>query len=515
MIAPHVLAERRIPPRQFERHYREKYAAPLRKALSFVGSEGVRATLRKARSKGVERRIEADQHIVVAAVELDGVALVGVTRDIGGALRFHPELLFEVVGGSESDASTLERVQLGGTAAGLAEAYLPVPSCPLAAALSDAVLQQNDWLRVHEGTGRQEWHAGAPSQGRDSASASVGGRPGEPAVAAAAARARGRGTRSGRSVWLIGYGGYAREQVLPHFHGDVVAAVDYKAALIDRHVRSPFPVRERLADVLDGVAAADRPLVIVSTYHSDHASAAETVLAANPEACVFLEKPPCVSVAEAERLEQLRGAGRWIDAGYNRRHAPFTHQLREQVQQMPRPLLLLAEVKELKLPPSHWYFWSNQGTRVTGNVCHWLDLFYHLAGDAPRELSVHGSDGCLSVTLTFPDGSVGTLLATDLGDDTAGVTERIGVRAGSSEIIIDDYRSLEMRSSGRTKRVRRQHRDKGHAAMYRDLRKRWLGGEPPSYPAADLLAVSALVERVAALVPGEAEPARPGISVQV
>jgi predicted dehydrogenase len=219
---------------------------------------------------------------------------------------------------------------------------------------------------------------------------------------------------------------------------------------------------------------------------------------------VFIEKPPAVSAVEARTLESMRQRGAWIDIGYNRRHAPFTRELAALLRDVPGPWQLLAEVKELKLPPSHWYFWPNQGTRITGNVCHWLDLFCSLTPASVAEMTVLGDDSSLSLALHYDDGTVGTIVATDRGDDTAGVTERIQARGGDSTIPIDEFRTLTHASGSGRNRTRRLRRDKGHAAMYRDLRRRWLADEGPSYPAGDIVRVAEVVERAAqALVRGD------------
>ncbi|MBX6365850.1 MAG: hypothetical protein IRZ00_18535, partial [Gemmatimonadetes bacterium] len=141
-LTPSVVAERRLAPGAFERHFAAKYRRPLRKALFFAWREGLGAAIRKSRSKVTERRVERGQALVVAAVEIGGERLLGVTRSLGGALRFDPRLLFRARDGETSP----ERVALTAEALGLLEAYLPVPACPLADVLADAVLAANPAL---------------------------------------------------------------------------------------------------------------------------------------------------------------------------------------------------------------------------------------------------------------------------------------------------------------------------------------------------------------------------------
>lgn len=467
-LTPAVVAERRIAPGAFERHFAEKFRRPLRKALFFAWREGLGTAIRKSRSKVAERRIERGQALMVAEVETGGERLLGVTRSLGGPLRFDPRLLFRARDGETSP----ERMVLTPEALALLEAYLPVPECPLAEALAAAVAAGNAGLEAAEVCGGDPMAEGVQ-----------GGRP------AVGVRPRGR-----PGVYFLGFGGYIREQVLPHFRGDVVAALDHKAALIRAATAPAFPVHDDPSEILDAIARDPRPLVIVATYHSEHARLARTVLDANPVAAVVVEKPAALTAAEGAALAALRRGGAWIEVGYNRRHAPLTIALREGFRDVPRPWVFTATIKELKLPASHWYLWDNQGTRLSGNVCHWLDLARYLIGAAPREVSAVGTDESVVVSVAFGDGSVAAITASAYGDDLRGVTERIELRGAGAAGVVDDFHELALSRAGRTRRIRRRLRDKGHAAMYREVRRRWLAGEEPAYAAEDLEVVARMTE---------------------
>ncbi|MGH7477135.1 MAG: Gfo/Idh/MocA family protein [Longimicrobiales bacterium] len=475
-----VLEQRRIRPRSFAAHFAEKYARPLRKGLLFAALEGPRATLRKRRSKLVERSIEADQHIVLAALRgADGEQLIGLTRDLGAPLRFERALLFAVDGIADPS-----RVTLSPHALELAESYLPVPECPVPHDLAHEILAANSWLR---------------------ASAAFG----HPAGAAASERGAGAGAGARTGVYLVGMGGYVREYVLPHFRSAVRMGVDHKAGLIRRHAAPRFPVVADFELLLAAVAAEAAPLVIIASYHSAHARQALAVLDANPRARVFIEKPVCVDAAEATALVARRRDGAWIDVGYNRRYAPLALRLAAEAERVPRPWTLTALVQELRLPSAHWYGWSTQGTRVTGNGCHWLDLFQWLHGGRASRVRVSGTDARFSIGVEYEDGSVATLVASEDGDAAAGVQESIELRGAGATLRLDDFRSLRVERRGRRRTQRARLRDKGHAAMYADLRARWLSGGPPRYPLEDIERVARLTAAAAALLDADAEPSQP------
>jgi polar amino acid transport system substrate-binding protein len=125
------------------------------------------------------------------------------------------------------------------------------------------------------------------------------------------------------------------------------------------------------------------------------------------------------------------------------------------------------------VPADSWVHDLEQGGgRALGEVCHFVDSLafvagapvveVHAAGHGAAELPVQARDN-LAVTLTFADGSVGTILYSASGSPRV-PKERLEVFAGERTAILDDYKSLELYdASGRTTRKTRSQ-DKGHSA---------------------------------------------------
>jgi len=471
---PESAVVRRISPARFERHHRAKYRAPVRKLAYFALREGVGAALRKARSKQVERAIENAQDLLVAQFELHGRSSIAVSRTLTDPARIDPRLVFPNPEGLSPHA-----IELSDRAVELLESYLPVPGCPVPDELVKELRRSNPTLGVPERAAR------APVEPRGPA-------PTRPVRNPARAAAVGRPIPS-PGVYLMGFGGYVREYVLPRVRGLTRAALDHKAELIRRYARPAFPVVADPESFLDAVASDPRPLVVVSTYHAGHVADAVRVLEANPRACVFIEKPAAVELPDAMRLVVLRRAGSWIDVGYNRRWAPLALRMKDALRSVPAPWNMTVSVKELRIPSTHWYRWPNQGTRITGNACHWIDLAHFLNGTDAVEVRVEPASGGaaddLGLSLRLADGSTATIAMTDRGDDLPGVTETIRVVGGEARLSLDDFRRLSIRSGGRTRTWSRLRRDKGHAAMYRALLTRWREGNPPAYPTNHLEAV--------------------------
>ncbi len=296
-------------------------------------------------------------------------------------------------------------------------------------------------------------------------------------------------------VFLIGAGAYACAYILPTLAGlPFHTVVDLNPGLVAR-VAKRFKFRHcdtSAERAFTRLGEAVEPIVILAGYHSTHAEHAAMAIAANPNARVMIEKPPALDMAQAARLVALREAGAHIEIGYNRRSAPMTHIAQSVIGGADGPLHVLCIVKELRIPESHWYYWPSQGTRIFGNVAHWVDIAVSLIDADPLSLVIASAEHAIagdetSMAVIFADGSRLTLVATKLGNGLRGVQELIEIRRGDITVRIDDYISMISETGGRWRVRRRRFRNKGHTAMYRSFLANIAAGRPPAYPDRALL----------------------------
>jgi predicted dehydrogenase len=254
-------------------------------------------------------------------------------------------------------------------------------------------------------------------------------------------------------------------------------------------------------DAERAIAELPRPgLVVVATAHDSHARLA--CLAAQAGHRVFLEKPPVVTTDDVTRLRDVMlsypGA---VEIGFNRRYHPLVRRARSRLLREQGPTSISCTIKELSFRSDHWYFWANQGTRFTGNLCHWIDLAVFLIDGRPLPVSITLSprvhyaasdDEERVLTVTFDDGSLVTILGTTRGDDIRGVQEQVEMRRGRTTITIDDLWKLRVRSEGFERYSRTFFRNKAHGQMYQEALEGVTTAEPAAYPVRDMLVVSAI-----------------------
>jgi predicted dehydrogenase len=340
---------------------------------------------------------------------------------------------------------------------------------------------------------------------------------------------------SGLPVAVLGAGDYTRTEIIPALRRARLNpyAVANREPQIAALVGREYGFTLATTDAERAIAETPAPgLVVVATAHDSHARLACAALEAGHR--VFVEKPPVVTEEDVHRLvAAMRANPGAVEVGFNRRYHPLVRRARARLRRETGPVSISCLVKELTFEPDHWYFWPNQATRITGNLCHWIDLAVFFLEDQPMPVSLTlsprmpgtepGSDEERVLTVTFDDGSLLTVLGTTRGDDIRGVQEQIDIRRGKTSITIDDLWKMRVRSEGLERYSRTLYRDKAHRAMYREALGRIVAGQPSVYPARDLVVVSAIqiaasdlarTDDRAAVLPDWLSLAGPGASIK-
>jgi predicted dehydrogenase len=303
---------------------------------------------------------------------------------------------------------------------------------------------------------------------------------------------------------VLGGGDYTRSEIIPALRreGLKLHAIANREPQIAALVGREYGFALATTDSERAIAELPAPgLVIVATAHDSHTQLACAAVKAGHR--VFLEKPPAVTAEDVTRLAAAMQANPGqIEIGFNRRYHPLIRKAKAALARESGPVAISCVVKELTFQPDHWYFWPNQGTRITGNLCHWIDLAVYLIDGNPLPVSVTlsprmpgaelGSDEERVLTVTFEDGSLLTVLGTTRGDDIRGVQESFDIRRGHTTITLDDLWKYRARTDGIDRFSRTLFRDKAHSAMYREGLGRVKAGQPSVYSVRDMVVVSAI-----------------------
>jgi len=273
------------------------------------------------------------------------------------------------------------------------------------------------------------------------------------------------------SVSFIGAGNFAKDVLIPAFkrqRGVALRSVATESGLTARSVCDRFSF-ERPTSVEEIIQDPDVDAVVIATQHDSHAALAVQALRAGK--AVLLEKPLALDGRQLAALVEAQAAtGGTPTVGFNRRHAPAVRELSKFLESRREPLSMLYRVNAGYLPKTHWTQTAAGGGRILGEACHFVDLLHHLAGSPPLRVSASAlldgdrySGDNVSATITFADGSVGTLLYLANGSPSV-PKEWLEISTGGHTARIDDFRSLQIDLASGKRRRWSYRRDMGHEA---------------------------------------------------
>ncbi len=216
----------------------------------------------------------------------------------------------------------------------------------------------------------------------------------------------------------------------------------------------------------------DCRLVYIASNHASHAQYAIAALQNGRD--VFIEKPVCTKWSDLEALEAcITQSSRRVCAGFNRPFSAAIRELRAAVSGLRSPLTMACFIHGHRIPADHWYRAPDEGTRISGNAGHWLDLAVHLLtavwGAPPSSIHLNHTpalvaepDDNFSLTLHTDNGDLITIILSSRNEPTEGVRETIEIQCGDVSAQIDDFRAMRMWRGGASIQRRYQPKDVGH-----------------------------------------------------
>lgn len=238
----------------------------------------------------------------------------------------------------------------------------------------------------------------------------------------------------------------------------------------------------------DLITNAEVRVVYVASNHASHTDYAIRALQAGK--VVYLEKP--ISVDHDQFRSLLRAVRQpgapTVFAGYNRPFSQAVRDLATDVAGARGPITLSCFVVGHAIAADHWYRDPREGTRICGNVGHWLDLSVHMLSwqELPDRWTVQLSwsrdearDDDLTLTLTSERGDLVAITLSSRSEPFEGINETINFQQSGITAKIDDFRTMTLWHDSRVRRRRYWPKDVGHnrallqpfSAPYRNWRE--------------------------------------------
>lgn len=211
--------------------------------------------------------------------------------------------------------------------------------------------------------------------------------------------------------------------------------------------------------------------VYIASDHYSHTSYAAAALKAGK--IVYCEKPVAVNDEQLKILEEavVKYCGE-IYFGYNRPFSKAIADLKLYINNIMQPMTLNCFISGHKLVSDHWYNDPKQGTRICGNLGHWIDLsmyLFEIRGYVPDKFEINityadnkENDDNIAVSYKTDFGDLVTLVLTSRTEPFEGINETINLQCGNVISKIDDFQTQTIWIKEKKMKIRYNPKDVGH-----------------------------------------------------
>ncbi len=210
--------------------------------------------------------------------------------------------------------------------------------------------------------------------------------------------------------------------------------------------------------------------LFIASNHASHTN--QAIQAIRKGLMVHIEKPVAVTWQQfAQLLLAMEGKCDQVFVGYNR---PFSKAMEITRQNLPSgngPFTIEHFIVGHLLPSDHWYLDPGEGTRICGNVGHWIDLTIHVLSQrsVPDEWKLvinysdqdRGDDN-FALSMTSSRGDLVNMTFTSRAEPFDGINETTNIQQGQVLLKIDDYISMKLWQNETYKCYKFQPKDVGH-----------------------------------------------------
>ena len=277
-----------------------------------------------------------------------------------------------------------------------------------------------------------------------------------------------------KRVGIIGCGNHAFTDIayfLRQNRGNIIGAsmdIDENKAI---SLAQEYKAYHSTTDVNEILDDENIKLVYIVSNHATHTPYAVDALNKNKD--VFIEKPISINMEQyVDLVKTVRGSSNNVYTGYNRPFSPAIESIKTYITES--SITLNCFIMGHKLASDHWYRKPSEGSRVVGNLGHWIDLSTHLL--MSREtVPTHFELTLISANEKHKDDDFVLTIKTDLddlivltfstrSDPFEGVMENISFQNEKIIAQIEDFRKITIWDENKKIVKRFIPKDAGHEA---------------------------------------------------
>lgn len=181
-----------------------------------------------------------------------------------------------------------------------------------------------------------------------------------------------------KSVAILGCGNHAFTDIAYYLKRNIGKIIGFSMDIDKNKAMSladEYEAYNYTTDITDVINDDNIKLIYIVSNHVTHTPYAIQALSANKD--VFIEKPIAINIGQyIDLVKNVRASNNYVYAGYNRPFSSAIELIKPYVNDS--SITLNCFVLGHKLPSDHWYRKSSEGSRIVGNLGHWIDLSTHL-----------------------------------------------------------------------------------------------------------------------------------------
>ena len=273
-------------------------------------------------------------------------------------------------------------------------------------------------------------------------------------------------------VGFIGAGNFAQSYLIPplkKFGVNLIGLATSKPVSA-KTTAEKFNFEFATTDVSDIIRDEKINTVFIATRHDSHSK--YVIEGIKHRKNIFVEKPLALNeeqLSEIEKAIRETNYEKHLQVGFNRRFSSPIRAIKSFFSQVKEPLVIHYRVNAGFVPLDHWIQDPEQGGRIIGEACHFIDTMLFLTDSLPLSVfacSINSqntrtyNNDSVSTTVRFANGSVGHLLYLGNGDSSV-PKEYCEVYGGGRTAIMDNFKGVSFYKNNKLKREKFDGR-KGH-----------------------------------------------------
>jgi predicted dehydrogenase len=211
--------------------------------------------------------------------------------------------------------------------------------------------------------------------------------------------------------------------------------------------------------------------VYIASNHYTHTEYAIKAIENNK--IVYIEKPISVNYKQFKSLiNTVEKFDTKIFVGYNRPFSGAIIDLKKAIDCFEdKPFSLNYFISGHLIEKDHWYRNPEEGTRICGNVGHWLDLTMHILSwrKVPNEYYINISysnlyeiDDNITINITTECNDIISIMLTARSEPFEGINETLNFQYDKTIAKIDDFRKMTIWQDEKLTKKRYWPKDVGH-----------------------------------------------------